>query len=82
MAPAKATLLAALAETTITMPRIPVYSNVTAVPYESPEQIIKAMLVSTGGVRSFVDAGPGKQLKSMMTRIDKAAFRNTVVLDA
>jgi [acyl-carrier-protein] S-malonyltransferase len=99
MAPAKPTLLAALAETTVTIPLIPVYSNVTAAPYESPEQIkellaqqlespvrweqtIKAMLVPTVGVRSFVDAVPGKQLKSMMARIDKAAFRNTAVLDA
>jgi len=104
MAPAKTTLLAALAEAAIIMPRIPVFSNVTAAPYESPEQIkellaqqldspvrweqtIKAMLAhSTGasnetGVGCFIDAGPSNQLKSIMRRIDKGAFRATTALE-
>jgi [acyl-carrier-protein] S-malonyltransferase len=97
MQPARSALQAALNEVPLQLPNVPCYSNVTAQPYasvdeirtllvqqlESPvrwEQTIKAML-ATGGVSSFVDAGPGMQLKSMIRRIHMPSFKSTVVLD-
>ena len=97
MQPARQALQDALNDVSLKMPEMPCYSNVTALPYtsveeirsllvqqlESPvkwEQTVKAMLAS-GAVSSFVDAGPGMQLKSMIRRIHMPSFKNTVVLD-
>jgi len=97
MQSARQALQDALNEVSLHMPNVPCYSNVTAQPYtsveeirsllvqqlESPvkwEQTIKEML-ATGGVSSFVDAGPGMQLKSMIRRIHMPSFKSTVVLD-
>ncbi len=97
MASARTTLHGALSETDVKLPKLPLYSNVTAKPYtsvdeirellvqqlESPvhwEQTIQAMLKADSAT-SFVDAGPGMQLQSMMRRIDPKAFKATVVLD-
>ena len=97
MNPALASLENILENTIIKEPNMPVYSNVTGQKYETAaeikqllikqleapvqwEQTIKTML-KDDGVVSFVDAGPGQQLKSMMRRIDAKAFRKTVVLD-
>ena len=110
MASANPALVEALAVVEIQLPDIPVYSNVTALPYssvdeirdllaqqlEAPvrwEQTIKAMLAGPvgelggsgaaagKGIETFLDAGPGAQLKSMIRRIDKKAFSKTAVLD-
>ena len=97
MASARTTLHGALSETDVKLPKLPLYSNVTAKPYtsvneirellvqqlESPvhwEQTIQAMLKADSAT-SFVDAGPGMQLQSMMRRIDPKAFKATIVLD-
>jgi len=97
MASARDGLQAALSEVDISMPRIPVYSNVTARPYGSVEEIrelllrqlespvlwedsIKNMLSEKDTSWTFLDAGPGAQLKGMMRRIDKKAFSKTSVL--
>ena len=94
---ARATLQGALAEVDIKMPTMNVYSNVTALKYNSVEEIRKLLveqlespvhweqtikkILSEGAVTSFVDAGPGTQLQSMMRRIDMKAFKMTTVLD-
>jgi len=39
------------------------------------EPTVKAMVMD--GVKKFVEAGPGKQLKSMIKRIDPDAFKGT-----
>ena len=97
MASASPDLEKALQEIDIQEPRIPVFSNVTGKRYGnvadikrllveqlvSPvlwEQTIKGM-VKVSGVKSFIDAGPGQQLKSMMRRIDPKSFRATATLD-
>jgi len=96
MAPARAALQECLAEIDIKMPMASVYSNVTAEAYktedeirelllqqlESPvrwEQTVKAML--SAGAKTFVDAGPGTQLKAMIRRIDRPSFGKTIALD-
>lgn len=70
----------------INAPQIPVYSDVTARPYDgdiapllarqicSPvmwETIIKNMIAS--GVTAFIEIGPGKTLCNLIARIDKTA---------
>ncbi|MCY2963425.1 MAG: [acyl-carrier-protein] S-malonyltransferase, partial [Planctomycetota bacterium] len=79
-------LAEALAETTISTPRIPVYSNVDAQPHADPEKIRKALvrqvlspvlwedcvrgLLAAGADRMF-EIGPGKVLKGLLKRIDR-----------
>ena len=97
MAPARAALRAALDAATVTMPSIPVYSNVTGKPYDDAaqirtlleEQMVGAVLweQSVAHMRAhhacarYVETGPGKQLKAMMRRIDNDAWQATSVLD-
>ena len=97
MAPARAALKAALDAADITMPSIPVYSNVTGKPYEDAAQIralLEEQMVgsvlweqSVGHMRAhhacakYVETGPGKQLKAMMRRIDNDTWQATSVLD-
>jgi [acyl-carrier-protein] S-malonyltransferase len=86
-----------LDEAEIKMPSIAVYSNVTGKPYESVEEIktlLKRQLLEpvrweqgtqhlvTIGCKQYVEAGPGKQLKAMMRRIDQDAWSKTITLDA
>ena len=76
---------AELASAAIARPRIPVYSDVTALPYGeeiapllakqicSPvkwEAIIRSMISS--GVDTFIEIGPGKTLTNLIARIDKS----------
>lgn len=86
MRPADERLAEALAETTISTPRIPVYSNVDAQPHADPEKIRKALvrqvlspvlwedcvrgLLAAGADRMF-EIGPGKVLKGLLKRIDR-----------
>ncbi|MEL6317178.1 MAG: ACP S-malonyltransferase, partial [Pseudomonadota bacterium] len=86
MAPAAEVMEAALAETAIAPPRVPVVANVTAAPVSDPDEI-RALLVRqvTGAVRwresvsamraagvgHLVEIGAGKVLSGMARRIDK-----------
>ena len=87
----------ALDEAPIQMPSIKVYSNVTGKPYTSVDEIrtlLKRQLVEsvkweqgtkdliTLGCTSYVEPGPGKQLKAMMRRIDQDAWSKTTTLEA
>jgi len=80
-------LAAALAETTIRSPRIPVVSNVDARPHADPAEIRGLLarqvcgvvewhasmtyLLSTG-VRSMCEVGPGRVLRGLLKRIDRS----------
>ena len=82
----------------VTMPCVPVYSNVTGQPYSSIreikellvqqvvcpvlwEQTIQNMIV-TFGEKDFVEIGPGKQLKTMLKRINKIAYKDCMNIEA
>ncbi|WP_417318106.1 ACP S-malonyltransferase [Emcibacter sp.] len=87
MQPAAEEMKAALAETTINAPAVPVIANVTAAPESDPVKI-RDLLVEqvTGrvrwresvlkmgelGVDTLVEAGAGKVLTGMVRRIDKS----------
>lgn len=90
MASAAKRLSEALDAAEIKMPSIHVYSNVTGKPYTSVEeiktllkrQLLEPVLWEQGtkdlialGHKSYVEAGPGKQLKAMMRRIDQEAWK-------
>jgi [acyl-carrier-protein] S-malonyltransferase len=92
MAPAGAKLAAALAQTTISFPRVQVYSNVAARPYSSAEEILELLAqqltspvlwntsvgqMKSDGITEFYETGPQTQLKSMMRRIDPKLFAAT-----
>jgi [acyl-carrier-protein] S-malonyltransferase len=80
-------LSAALAETEIKPPRIPVVSNVDARPHTDPAEIrdllarqvvgvvewnaCMAYILSTG-VRSLWEVGPGRVLRGLMKRVDRS----------
>jgi len=81
------TLAAALAETSIRSPRIPVVSNVDARPHADPAEIRGLLarqvcgvvewhasmtyLLSTG-VRTVCEVGPGRVLRGLLKRIDRS----------
>ena len=86
MKPAQDKLAEELGKTSIGSPRIPVVSNVTAVPVSSPDEVRDTLTRQvTGSVRwvesmqwalqqgwgSFLELGPGKVLTGFMGRIDK-----------
>jgi len=85
MQPAVGRLEAALAETEISRPRIPVVSNVDARPHDQPEEIrhhlVKQVvdtvlwedsirwLIDEFGIESCCEVGPGRVLRGLMKRI-------------
>ena len=84
MASAKEELQRAIEQTVFTTPRCPIYQNVDALPYTSPEQIkanLIAQLVSpvrwtqsvqnmaSAGASKFVELGPGKVLTGLVAKI-------------
>ena len=86
MKPADERLAAALAETPIEPPRLPVYSNVTAAPHGTPDEIRDALVqqvlrpvlwedgvraMLAAGADEFYELGPGGVLKGLMKRIDR-----------
>jgi len=87
MQPAVEQLSAALAQTEIRPPRIPVVSNVDARPHADPAEIrdllarqvvgvvewnaCMAYILSTG-VRSLWEVGPGRVLRGLMKRVDRS----------
>lgn len=88
MEPAKVELQAAIEATEIKAPTCPIYQNVDARPYTSPEDI-KANLIAqlTGAVRwtqtvqhmladgaaAFVEVGPGNVLQGLIKKVDRQA---------
>lgn len=86
MEPAVERLTAALAQATLVPPRIPVVSNVDALPHTDPDEIRSllarqvvgvvewnasvAYILSTG-VHSVMEIGPGRVLRGLMKRIDR-----------
>ncbi|MGQ0635465.1 MAG: ACP S-malonyltransferase [Planctomycetaceae bacterium] len=87
MHPADQRLKAALANVRLERPRISVYSNVDASPHADPDEIrgllvrqvvepvlweglMRAMLAA--GAEQFYEVGPGKVLKGLLKRIDRA----------
>eukprot|EP00617_Octactis_speculum_P021416 CAMPEP_0185748168 /NCGR_PEP_ID=MMETSP1174-20130828/6842_1 /TAXON_ID=35687 /ORGANISM="Dictyocha speculum, Strain CCMP1381" /LENGTH=483 /DNA_ID=CAMNT_0028423701 /DNA_START=12 /DNA_END=1460 /DNA_ORIENTATION=+ len=89
MEQAQSDLVAAIEAAPFRVPEMPLYSNVTAEPMTTVEeikdclskqmsssvkwhQIMENMLAS--GTDNFLEPGPGKQLKSMMKRIDMSAW--------
>eukprot|EP00667_Euglena_gracilis_P009886 EG_transcript_10056 len=92
MSPAKDAVAAVLSDVPVVLPQgVALYSNVTAEPYTSPEQIkellvqqvvspvqwerIATTLSAVGG--TLYEVGAGQQLKAMMKRIDKDGFKRT-----
>jgi [acyl-carrier-protein] S-malonyltransferase len=90
MAPARENLEKVLSEVTFNDPRIPVYSNVTATPFTSKEEIAGMLgrqlvepvmwektvnaLVATGKSQCY-ELGPGQQIKAMCKRIDTPTWK-------
>ncbi|MFO0891787.1 MAG: ACP S-malonyltransferase [Isosphaeraceae bacterium] len=88
MKPADEQLAEVLARTTITPPRIPVYSNVDARPHQDPDEI-RGILISqvlhrvrweesmrrmiADGFDTFYEIGPGRALTVLLKRIDRKA---------
>jgi [acyl-carrier-protein] S-malonyltransferase len=95
MKPADEKLAAALGKTTISAPRIPVWSNVDAKPHTDPAEIrellVKQVLspvrwedtlrgLLAAGVERFYEIGPGKALSGLMKRVQrKTDFINVTV---
>jgi [acyl-carrier-protein] S-malonyltransferase len=93
MAGAQPRLAAELAKITVHSPRVPVYSNVTAAPHTTPDDI-RATLVRqvtssvrweesiramiAAGFTRFIELGPGAALSGFMKRIDKTATVHNV----
>jgi [acyl-carrier-protein] S-malonyltransferase len=86
MKPADTKLAEALAAAPIQSPRIPVYSNVDAVPHSDPDDIRRTLVAQVlQGVRwedsmrrmiadgfdTFYEVGPGRVLTSLLRRIDR-----------
>lgn len=86
MAPAKAELEAAIADTTIKAPICPIYQNVTGKPTAAPEEI-KGNLIAqltapvrwtqtmknmlADGAKSFTEVGPGRVLQGLVKKVDR-----------
>jgi [acyl-carrier-protein] S-malonyltransferase len=93
MKPADERLAEAVAQATISKPRIPVLSNVDAKSHEDPQEI-RANLVRqvvspvlwedsirvmlAQGVDEFYEVGPGRVLRGLLKRIDRKATCHTV----
>jgi [acyl-carrier-protein] S-malonyltransferase len=85
MQPAKEELEAAINETEFMTPRCPVYQNVDALPYTSPQEI-KANLIAQltspvrwtatikkmieNGASEFTECGPGNVLQGLIKKIE------------
>ena len=98
MQPAVAKLRSVLQNIRITLPKIPVYSNVTGSPYTSVgeirdclalqvtrpvlwETVVRNMITDYPSIR-FHEVGPGKQLKAMLRRIDREAYKQCLNIEA
>ena len=98
MEPAVTKLQSVLEKIQIDIPRIPVYSNVTGLPYSGVSEIRDSLALQVtrpvrweAVVRSmtqdnanvqFCEVGPGKQLKAMLRRIDREAHKQCLSIEA
>ncbi|HVX61816.1 MAG TPA: ACP S-malonyltransferase [Pirellulales bacterium] len=88
MEPAVARLSAALEKVSLSKPRIPVVSNVDAVPHDDPEEIRRLLVkqvvspvrwedslryLLSQGFDQFYEVGPGRVLRGLLKRIDRKA---------
>jgi [acyl-carrier-protein] S-malonyltransferase len=88
MKPADLALARVLADTPITPPRVPVYSNVDAAPHSDPDDLRRTLVAQVlQGVRweesmrrmladgfdTFYEIGPGRVLTGLLKRIDRKA---------
>ena len=80
------------------VPTVPVYSNVTGVPYNNVDdireclvqQVVKPVrwvqciehMIECFGAKDFVEVGPGKQLKAMLRRTNKESYHSCVNIEA
>jgi len=86
MKPADDQLAKILAQTPITPPRIPVYSNVDATPHADPDDIRRTLVAQvihgvrwedsmrrmlSDGFDAFYEIGPGRVLTGLLKRIDR-----------
>ncbi|MCA9269567.1 MAG: [acyl-carrier-protein] S-malonyltransferase, partial [Planctomycetales bacterium] len=86
MQPAVEKLAAALADVPLAAPRIPVVSNVDALPHNDPaeirdlliRQVVSPVLwedsvryLLAGGHDQFYEVGPGRVLRGLLKRIDR-----------
>ena len=86
MEPADQEVARALADCRLSPPRIPVISNVDAVPHEDPEEIRELLVrqvkspvlwadslarLIASGVDQFYEIGPGRVLRGLLKRIDR-----------
>lgn len=93
MAPAAEAMSAALAETEVNTPKVPVVANVTTAPTTEPETIAANLVAQvtgrvrwtetiqfmvTEGVDTTAEAGTGKVLTVMQRRIDKSLTGHTL----
>ncbi len=83
MQPAADRFSVELKEYDITMPRLPLYSNVTALPYynDDPKDLLARQIISpvlwhksvenmiSDGARIFIEVGPGRVLSNFVSRI-------------
>lgn len=90
MRPAAEELAAAIEQTEVRVPAIPVFGNTTAQPLTTPEAIrseLRQQLtgsvrwtesvqsMAAAGAHTFVEVGPGEVLTGLVKRIDRAAAR-------
>lgn len=93
MAPAQARLASEIAQTKFQVPEFPVYSNVSALPETDPERIQHLLTeqitrpvrwedivrdLTSKGVKTFLEFGPGNTLTGLAKRIDREISAWTV----
>jgi [acyl-carrier-protein] S-malonyltransferase len=89
MEPAREELESAIAATRFSPPSCPIYQNVDAMPYITPEMIRKNLInqltapvrwtqtiqhMSANQIRRFTECGPGNVLQGLVKKIDKDAL--------
>ena len=81
----------------ISLPSIPVYSNLSGNQYESISEIKHGLswhlvepvlwhqtmnqMIAMSGEEGFMEVGPGRQLKTVLRKINKTAFNNCTNID-
>ena len=88
MEPAKKELAEAINATTVNKPICPIYQNVTASPVTDPAEIKKNLIaqltapvrwtqtiqrMTSDGINSYVEVGPGKVLQGLVKKVNKEA---------